>query len=78
MKTKPDYNSTITVTWQVEDGYVGSRRPQKFTEKISDHFFDNEEWEEKTDEDYQEWLDDMVWNEFDTKISYSIENVEEH
>lgn len=59
------------VNWQIEDGYVGKRRPQKT--KI-----DNIELLEcESEEEVKELIYDFVRDDFYNKISYSIDNMNE-
>lgn len=61
----------IIVEWEVEDGYAGKSRPQK-TEIDTEDYFDNEEWNEMTDDEKKEHLESFVQEDFEQKISFGI------
>lgn len=58
----------IYVTWKVEDGYV-NLRPQ--TTIIDTSFYD---WDEMSDSDKRETIDQAVQDDFDQRISFYIED----
>jgi hypothetical protein len=53
----------IEVTWQVEDGYVGKSRPQYTTFRI-----DKEDWEDYTEQDKMDCVDEYVDDDFREKM----------
>ena len=64
---------SITVTWEVEDGYVGKSRPQTFEIPFSE--FDD--WDEAwVDDDIDETVEAFVRVEFQQAISYCVVDVE--
>jgi len=62
---------TITVAWEITDGYVGKSRPQKTVVKPYDDM-DLEDWEELTPDEKEAYLDDAVQTDYESKISYDI------
>lgn len=59
------------INWQVDDGYVGKCRPQKT--KIDD----NELLECESKEEVIKLIYDFVQEDFNNKICYSIDNMNE-
>jgi len=62
---------TITVAWEIADGYVGKSRPQKTVVKPYDDM-DLEDWEKLTPDEKETYLDDAVQTDYESKISYDI------
>lgn len=65
----------LDITWEVEDGYAGKSRPQH-------SIFDTDEdcveiWDELTDEEKSELIDEFIQEEFYNKISFSITHIKE-
>lgn len=60
----------VVIKWEVEDGYVGGARPQETEIDIDDFIHDDED-------DLEQILDDVVGDDFETKITYSISNMNE-
>ena len=65
----------ITVHWQVEDGYVGKSRPQKTIIKPYDDL-GQEEWEEMSESERDEYIEQCVQDDFDQKVSFAIDNTD--
>jgi|GEM_PF-2356653 len=65
----------ITVHWQVDDGYVGKSRPQK-TVITPYEDLGQEEWEEMTEEERDEYIEQCVQDDFDQKVSFAIDNTD--
>lgn len=64
---------TLKITWEVEDGYVGTSRPQHTKIDLNDDF-DPEDWEEMSLEDKQDYIDEIVYEDFQERIGYYIED----
>lgn len=64
-----------TVHWAIEDGYVGKDRPQKTVIKPSDNFSE-EEWNEMDEHDRTEFIEEMVREDFEQKITWYIKSIE--
>jgi hypothetical protein len=60
----------MKVTWQVNDGYVGGRRPH-VTE------IDESELEDLEGEERQAAIDDIIKEDFDQRITWEILSVED-
>ena len=56
----------MRIRWEVGDGYVGKSRP---------HYLDipDEEFDEMSDEEKTDLIDDYVQQDFDNKVDYSWE-----
>ena len=65
----------ITVHWQVEDGYVGKSRPQKTIIKPYEDL-GQEEWEEMSESERDEYIEQCVQDDFDQKVSFAIDNTD--
>lgn len=63
----------IKVEWEVEDAYAGKSRPQK-TIFDTDHYMDYDEWYNLSEEEKFNLIDEAVQEDFNTRISYSINN----
>jgi len=61
----------IKVKWEVEDGYVGKSRPQSTTIDIEQHM-DKEEWDSMNESEKREFIEGIVQEDFDEKISFGI------
>jgi hypothetical protein len=59
------------VTWEVEDGYVGKSRPQH-TVVDTEYEFDDNEWDEMSEDDKKGWIAQQVEDDFNSKISFCI------
>jgi hypothetical protein len=64
----------IKITWEVEDGYLGRSRPQTTTVDIEKEIMSEEDWNELTEDDKKEILDQAVEEDYKQKISFSITN----
>lgn len=65
----------ITVHWQVEDGYVGKSRPQKTIIKPYNDL-GQEEWEEMSESERDEYIEQCVQDDFDQKVSFAIDDTD--
>jgi hypothetical protein len=63
----------ITVKWEVEDGYAGKSRPQK-TIIDTERDMQEGEWDEMSQEERMEYIEECVQEDFDQKISFAIED----
>ena len=64
----------LNITYEVEDGYAGKSRPQQFV-------FDSEawcdDWEELTEDEKNDYINQSIDEDFNDKISWCIINKEE-
>lgn len=70
------YKMEYTIKWEVTDGYAGKSRPQETKVDILDHM-DSEEWENLSKDEKAEFIFDIVQEDFESKISFSVENLDE-
>ena len=56
------------VTWEVEDGYIGKSRPQRFHISEDDFDISEDATEEEIEEDAGILFDDMLQQEFENNI----------
>ena len=67
----------IKVRWEVEDGYVGKSRPQTTIIDI-EQLMDIEEWEAMTEDKKREFIEEIVQEDFEQKISFGISDYGMH
>ena len=65
----------ITVHWQIEDGYVGGSRPQETVIRPYEDL-GQEEWEEMTESEREEFIQQCVQEDFEQKITFAIERTD--
>ena len=61
----------FTAHWEVEDGYAGKSRPQHTKIDTNDQFEDDE-WEEMSEKEKKEWIEEQVEEDYRNKISFYI------
>lgn len=66
----------IKITWEVSDGYVGKSRPQYCTFNSED-YMDEEDWNNLSEEEKEQYINDFVQEEFNNNISWDITNRKE-
>ena len=66
-------SNSFKVEWEVEDGYVGPSRPQRFKVFADDIFLSSD----MNEEDIINELDFLVDIDFKNKISYTVTNQDE-
>lgn len=59
----------LTFSWNIGVGYQGANR--KDTVKVSDHFTEDE-WNEMSDKEKEEWLDEYLETEISNHLDASI------
>lgn len=62
----------IKCDWQVDDGYITGKRPQKTIYKPYD-YFDLDEWENMSYDEKIKHISDEVQEDFNNKISWFFE-----
>lgn len=64
-------NNDTTIRWQVSDGYAVGRRPQKTSLDL--YLFDAD----MTDDQIRNEIDAQVKIDFDNRITYSVDNMDD-
>lgn len=59
----------LTFSWHIGIGYIGDS--QKYTIKVSNHFTE-EEWNEMSEKDIDEWLDEYLETEISNHLDANI------
>lgn len=59
----------LTFSWHIGVGYVGANH--KATIKVSDHFTE-EEWDEMSEKDISDWLDEYLETEISNHLDANI------
>jgi hypothetical protein len=67
----------IKITWQIEDGYAGQSRPQYCIITEYDIGMDWEEWDSLSDDDREEFIYNIVQDDFEEKVHYEITRQED-
>jgi hypothetical protein len=68
---------TLDVTWQVEDGYVGGSRPHHTKIRLDDYVDDIESWNQMSQEEKDDIIRDIVREDFEQRIDFSITTISE-
>ena len=66
----------LEISWEVSDGYVGKSRPQGLIVNVED-YMDIEEWENLSEDEKRDEIDNWVYEDFSDKVTYSIGDVNE-
>lgn len=64
----------LEIIWEVDDGYLGKNRPQTLTVNTDDYVSDKE-WNEMSEFDKKEKIDEWVTEDFDNVVSFNINTV---
>lgn len=67
----------LKIKWEVADGYCGKSRPQTLIIETNDYLEDDQPYEEMSDDEKQEFIDERVCDDFKQKVSYAITSTEE-
>lgn len=59
----------VKIEWQLDDGYAGGSRPQKTVVDI-----DKEDYNEMTEHDFEEFIENKAAEDFENKITFFIDN----
>ena len=62
----------LTIIWEIDDGYVGKSRPHKTIFDTDDWTNDEEEWNELSEQQKKEYIEEAVQNDFDQTIFFYI------